>query len=190
MSSTIGSRDDGIAIAIGLVPSTAFGAAGRRHHRSARRGVDGDETGLRNHLDIIGAAPAHPGIGHRHQRNAVRGGFPDRRLRRIIQRQHADIVAAVEGDRDVGLAQHLHGPARLLEMRGIRNVEDLGEARIFISAQSGIDDVIGDDARLAGVIADAAQRALARSRASVTLNLTRAGVMTVLFSPGVPPAYT
>ena len=78
---------------------------------------------------------------------------------RVKERQHADIVAAVEGERDVGLAQHLHGPARQLEVLALGDVEDLGQARIFIAAQRRIDDVVGDDARLIVAIADAAQRA-------------------------------
>ena len=107
MSSTIGPRDDGTAMAIGLVPRIGRDAAGRGHQPRAGRGVDGDEAGLGDHLDVVGAAPAHPGIGHRDQRDAVPGGLPDRRLGRVIERQHADVVAAVEGERDVGLAQDL-----------------------------------------------------------------------------------
>src|SRR5204863_9816509 len=56
-----------------------------------------------------------------------------------------------------GLAQHLHGPARQLEVRALRNVEDLGQARIFVAAQRCVDDVVGDDARIIFVIADATQ---------------------------------
>jgi len=47
-----------------------------------------------DHLNIVGAAPAHPGVGHRNERNAVGRSFLDRRLRCVKERKHADIVAA------------------------------------------------------------------------------------------------
>jgi hypothetical protein len=90
----------------------------------------------------------------------MRSGLLDSGLRRVKQRKHPDIVAAVKGDRDVGLAQHLHGSARQLEVFAVHNVEDLGEARIFIAAQRGIDNMIGDDARLIVIKSDAVQRTL------------------------------
>jgi hypothetical protein len=122
--------------------------------------VDRDQAGLGDHLDVIGAATAHPRIAHRNQRDPVRRGLPDCRLGGVKQRQHPDIVAAIEGERDLSLAQRLHGSPRLLEVSAVRNVEDLGEAGIFIAAQRRIDDVIADDARLIVAISDAAQCAL------------------------------
>ena len=44
---------------------------------------------------------------------------------------------------DVSIA---FGSARQLEVFAVHNVEDLGEARIFIAARRGIDNVTGDDA--------------------------------------------
>src|SRR6185437_16142505 len=72
----------------------------------------------------------------------------------------SDIVAAVKGDGDVDLAQHLHGSARLLEALALRQVQDLGQARIFVTAQRGVDDVIGNDACFTVIEPDAAQRPL------------------------------
>ncbi len=109
-----------------------------------------------DHLNIVGAAPAHPGVGHRNERNAVGRSFLDRRLRRVKERKHADIVAAVKSKRDLGLAQHLHGSARQPEVFALGHVEDLGQARILIAAQRRIDDVVGNDARLIVMISDAA----------------------------------
>ena len=89
----------------------------------------------------------------------MRGGFLDCRLCRVIEREHADIVPAVEGQGHAGLAHHLHGPARRPEMLVLRDVQDLGQARIFVTAQRRIDHVVGDDARLIVRVSDAAQRA-------------------------------
>jgi hypothetical protein len=90
--------------------------------------MDRDEAGIGNHLDIVGATPTHPGIGYRNQCNPIRRSLLDRRLCRVTERQHPDIVAAVKGERDVGLAQHLHGSARQLEVFALQYVEDLGQA--------------------------------------------------------------
>ena len=40
------------------------------------------------------------------------------------------------------------------------DIEEFRQPRILIAAQRRIDDVIGDDPRLFGIVADAAQRAL------------------------------
>jgi len=57
MSSTMGPRDDGTAIAIGFVPSTALTPPGGATSRELAAGVDRDEAGIGNHLDIVGATP-------------------------------------------------------------------------------------------------------------------------------------
>jgi hypothetical protein len=46
--------------------------------------------------------------------------------------------------------------ARQLEVLALRYVEDLGQARIFIAAQRGINDVVGNDAGLIVLKSDAA----------------------------------
>src|SRR6266511_5298487 len=156
MSSTIGPRDEGTAIAIGLVPST-----GRMPPGGATSGeLDAEWIATRplfgDHLNIVGAAPAHPGVGHRNERNAVSRSFLDRRLRRVKERKHADIVAAVKSKRNLGLSQHLHGSAWQPEVFALEHVEDLGQARILIAAHGGINHVVGNDARLIVMISDAA----------------------------------
>jgi hypothetical protein len=80
--------------------------------------VDRDEAMLGDHLNIVGAAPAHPGVGHRNER--VGCSFLDRRLLRVKERKHADIVAAVKSKRNLGLSQHLHGSARQPEVFALR----------------------------------------------------------------------
>jgi hypothetical protein len=76
----------------------------------------------------IALAPPSGATSHRDQRNPMRSRLFDSGLCRVKQRQHADIVAALKGDRDIGLAQHLHGSARQLEVFAVHDVEDLGEA--------------------------------------------------------------
>ena len=119
-----------------------------------------DQIGLGDHLAVIGAAPAHPAVGHADDRDPARRCLVDRRSCRVVHRQHADIVAAVEQGRHLGLAQDGHRPARTLEAAMLGNIEDLRQPRIFVAAECRIDDVVGDDARLLRIIADAAQRAL------------------------------
>ena len=118
----------------------------------------GDQAVPGNHLDIVGAATAHPGVGHRDERYAMRRALLDRRLRRAIKRKHPDVVATVKGDRDSGLAQHRHRPPRRGEVLALGQVENLCQTRVFITAQRRVDDVVGDDARLLVAVANAAQR--------------------------------
>jgi hypothetical protein len=67
--------------------------------------VDRDEAVFGDHLNIVGAAPAHPGVRHRNERNAGGRSFLDRRLRRVKERKLADIIAAVKSKRNLGLAR-------------------------------------------------------------------------------------
>jgi len=69
-------------------------AAGRGHQPRAGGSVDGDEAVFGDHLNI-GAAPTHPGVGHRNERNAVGRSFLDRRFRRVKQRKLATSTAYI-----------------------------------------------------------------------------------------------
>jgi len=131
-------------------------AAGRGNQPRAGRSVDRNEAVFGYHLNIVGAAPTHPGVGHRNERDAMGRSFFDRRLRRVKERKHADIVAAVKGKRNLGLSQHLHGSARQPEVFALEHIEDLGHTRILITAHGGINHVVGNDARLIITISDAA----------------------------------
>jgi hypothetical protein len=115
-----------------------------------------DEAVFGDQLNIVGAAPTHPSVGHRNERNAVGRSFLDRRLRRVKERKHADIVAAIKSKRNLGLAQHLHGSARQPEVFALGHVEDLGQARILIATHGGINHVVGNDVRLVVIISNAA----------------------------------
>src|SRR6266498_2350270 len=155
MSSTIGPRDEGTAIAIGLVPST-----GRMPPGGATSGeLDAEWIATRplfgNHLNIVGAAPAHPGVGHRNERNAVSRSFLDRRLRRVKERKHADICRRQKQAKPRSRATPSWIGAATGSVR-FEHVEDLGQARILIAAHGGINHVVGNDARLIVMISDAA----------------------------------
>jgi hypothetical protein len=137
--------------------------------------VDRHQIGLRDHLDEIGAAPAHPAVGDADHGNAVRRGLGDRRLGGMVHRHHADIVATVVKRRDGGLVQDAHRAARQREAVVLGDVEKLGEAGIFIAAQGGVDHVIADDPRLLRVISDAAQGALAKRPGVVDAEMNSIG---------------
>src|SRR6516225_7967794 len=74
-----------------------------------------DELGVRDHLHVIGAAPAHPAVGDRDNCYPARRRLVDGGASGVVHHQHADIVAAVIERRDLGLSQHLHWVARLFE---------------------------------------------------------------------------
>ena len=77
-------------------------AAGRRHAAGSGSGVNADEIGARDHLDIIGAAPAHPAVGDADDGKALTLRLFDRMAGGMKDREHADIVAGVELGRKPG----------------------------------------------------------------------------------------
>ena len=86
--------------------------------------------------------------------------FRDRSLRRAMHRQHADVVAAVEQDRERALALRAHRCARLAKPGAIGNAQNFRKPRVFIAAERRVDHMIGHDARFVGVEADPAERLL------------------------------
>ncbi len=98
--------------------------------------MDADEIGFGDHLAIIGAAPAHPAVGHADDRKPARLGLGDRGARGVIHRQHADIVAAVVQRRDLGLAHDADRAARALEAPVLGDVQDFRQPRILVAAQA------------------------------------------------------
>ena len=58
-----------------------------------------DQVRARDLLDVIRAAAAHPAVGHADEREAVQQRLRDRDLGRVLHRDHAGMVAAVEQDR-------------------------------------------------------------------------------------------
>ena len=127
----------------------------RRYERNWRYGSD--EIRLSDHLDVIGAASAHPAVG------GADDGYPsvlrlfDNCLSGVIHRQHADVIAAIVKGRYLRFAQNLHCITRARETPMLGNVQDLRETGIFITAQSRVDHMVGDDPGFLGVIADAPQ---------------------------------
>ena len=94
----------------------------------------------------------------------------------VVHRHHADIVAAVVERRDRGLVQDAHRAARQREAAVLGDVEELGEAGIFVAAQRRVDHVIGDDARLLGFVADAGERPLAQGAGLLDAQVDAVGV--------------
>ena len=190
MSSTTGPRAEGSPKAIGLVPSAGPAPPNGRDVACRARGMDADEPGLRDHLAIIGAAPAHPAVGGADDRHAVRRSLFDRSAGGVIHDQHADIVAAIQHDRDCGLADHADRLARALEAAVLGDVQELCQPRIFVAAEGRVDDVVGDDARLLGVVADAAQRAFAMLArlGDAQMHAARCHIFALSHArPGTPP---
>jgi len=48
--------------------------------------------------------------------------------------------------------------ARVLEIRRVDNVEQLGQTGIFVAAQRRVDDMVGEDAGFFGVVTNAPHR--------------------------------
>jgi len=137
-----------------------FGAAqGSDHWRRGHR-VDADQAGSRHHLDVVGAAPAHPDIADADEGEAVRLCTLDHGARRVVHPQHAALVAAVEEHRHARLAQHAHRAALSLEARMVGDVQELRQPGVLVAAESRVDHVVGEDPGLLGLVPDAAHGAL------------------------------
>ena len=99
--------------------------ARRRHQTGRADGVQADQVGTRDLLDVIGAAPAHPAIGHPDQRKAVAGGLGDRQRGRVLHGQHAGVIAAIEQGRHRRLMQCANRRARLPPLRAGGDLQNL-----------------------------------------------------------------
>src|SRR5215469_11435883 len=119
--------------------------------------MDADQVGLGDHFTIIGAAAAHPAVGHADNRKPMCLRLGDRGAGSMIHRQHADIVPAIVEDRDIGLAHHAHRSTLPPEAAVLRNIEDFSQPRIFIPAQRGIDHMVGQYPSFFSVVADASK---------------------------------
>ena len=136
-----------------------FRAAQRRHHRRGGHGVDRDQAGARHHLDVVGAAAAHPDVVDAGEREAVGVGALDHGAGRVVHAQHAALVAAVEQHRHARFLDDAHRAAPILA-RVVGDVEQLRQARVLVAAQGRVDHVVGEDTSLLGLVADSAHGAL------------------------------
>ena len=82
-----------------------------------------------------------------------------------IRGVHAVVVTAVHARRNRRLVLDVHLAPWLAQALVLDDVEDLRQPGILIAAQRGVHDMGGDDARLVGVHAGAAQRFFAEGLA-------------------------
>ena len=156
----------------GLVPERRLASAGRQHVRSGARGVDRDQAGAHDLLHIIGVAAAVVAVVHADDCDAARLRLRDGELRAAIRGDVADIVAAIDQRGHRRLVHHAYRRARLAGLLVLGDRENARQAGEAVAAQRVVDQLIGDDGRFVGRIADAAQRRLAELRAP---RLRRAG---------------
>src|SRR5882724_4953746 len=133
-------------------PGTAQrGDQGRRGHR-----VDPDQACPCRHLDVIGAAAAHPDVVDADERDAMRLRPLDHGARRVVHPQHAALVATVEEHRHARLSERAHRAAPSLEAGVVGDVEQLRQAGVLVAAQGRVDHVVGEDPGLLGLVPDPA----------------------------------
>ena len=126
----------------------------------AARGVDARVARARDHLDVIRVAAAQESVVHANERESVRARLVDRDACRVMHGIEPDVVAAVQQCGDRGLVDGANRLARLARARMLGNRQDAREAERGIAAKLGIDEMIDDDARFVGAVADALHTAL------------------------------
>ena len=110
---------------------------------------------------IIRVAPAVVAVVHADDGDAAGLRLGDGDLRAAIRRDVADLVAAIDQGGHRRLAHDAHRCARLAGLLVLGDRQDARQAGEAIAAQRVVDQLVGDDRRLIGRIADAAQRRLA-----------------------------
>ena len=150
-SITSGSPSIGKPNAIGLVPSDRLGAAQRRDHRRRRHRVDADQAGARRHLDVVGAAAAHPDVVDADEREAVRAARArSRRASRGTCPSMPFLLPPSKSTDTLGLPSTRIGLRGALKRGMVGDVEQLRQAGVLVAAQRRVDDVVGEDARVLG----------------------------------------
>ena len=112
-------------------------------------------------LDVIRVAPAVVAVVHADDGDAARLRLGDGDLRAAIRRDIADLVAAIDQRGHRRLAHDAHRRARLAGLLVLGDRQDARQAGEAIAAQRVVDQLVGDDRRFIGRIADALQRRLA-----------------------------
>ena len=77
----------------------------------------------------------------------------------MLDGDHPGLVAAIEEHRDRSFAQGADRRARLVGLRVGGDLQNLGQAGIFVAAECGVEQVIGHYRRIVRVVADSRQRA-------------------------------
>ena len=134
-------------------------AAGRRDQARRPHRVQTDQIGACDALDVAGAAPAHPAVGHADECKTMFPCLGNRRVSRVMHGEHAGLIAAVEQCRHWRLVQRAHRRDWLLLLRAVGDLQNLRQARVFVAAQCSVEHVIGEDRCVRFVVADAEEGA-------------------------------
>ena len=77
-------------------PKTRLGATGWRHMPRRTHRMQTDQSGVRQHFNVVGAASTDPAVVHANHGKTVRVRLHNGRLRGVIHADHTDVVTAVE----------------------------------------------------------------------------------------------
>ena len=138
------------------------GRAGRHDVRRARCGVQPDKSGLDDAFEVIGVAAAEIAVVDADRRDAALFCLGDSDLGAAIDRDIADIVAAIDQRRDRRLVDDGNRPAGVPGLRLARDREDARQPGEAVAAQRIVDQLVGDDTGVVVTVADAGERPLAK----------------------------
>src|SRR3954452_594886 len=120
-----------------------------------------NQSGLDDAFEIIGVAAAEIAVVDADRGDAALFRLGDRDLGAAIDRDIADIVAAIDQRRDRRFVNDRNRDAGVFALCLARDRENARQPGKAVAAQRIIDQLIGDDAGVVLIVADAGQRALA-----------------------------
>ena len=130
--------------------------------RLGARGVDRDQARAHDVLDIIRIAAAVVAVVYPDDSDAARLCLGHRDLRTAKRCDIADPVATIDQRGHQRLAHDPHRRARLIGLLVLGNRQDAWQAGKAITTQRVVDQLVGDDRRFIGDIADTTQRLFAQ----------------------------
>ena len=135
-----------------------------------------DKSGIDDAFEVIGVAPAEIAVVDADRGHPALFRFGNRDFGAAIDRDIADIVAAIDEGGDGCFVYDSDGNAGVLGLRLASDCEDARQPGEPVAAKRIVDQLVGDDAGVVPAVSDAAKRAASPSaRASLTLSRTASG---------------
>src|SRR3984893_1044303 len=126
--------------------------------RRAAGGVQADKSGIDDAFEVIRVAPAKIAVVDADRGDPALFGFGNRDFGAAIDRDIADIVAAVDEGGNGRFAYDGNRNAGVPGPRLARDGEDARQPGESVAAKRIVDQRVGDDAGVAPAVSDAAER--------------------------------
>ena len=126
--------------------------------RRAAGGVQADKSGCDDAFQVIGVPPAEIAVVDADRGDPALFGFGNRDFGAAIDRDIADIVAAIDEGGDGCFVYDSDGNAGVLGLRLTSDRQDARQPGEPVAAKRIVDQLVGDNAGVVSAVSDAAER--------------------------------